>query len=155
MFDSIKRKIQKLQAMIERGEANEAANAQKLLTELLEKYQIDISSPTEEKVEWRHFQCKNREEASILFHCYYKVMNVNNLTYQRYRHEYDLELTAYQYAEIKHMYEWHVAKYRKDLDKMKKALRDAFLLKHGLFSNVESDRHNEDFTFTQEDFERF
>lgn len=153
-FESIKRKIQKLQAMIERGERNEAANAQKLLSEMLEKYKIDFNNITEE-VKWRFFKCKNREEASVLFHCYYKVMNKNQITYKHYRHDYYIELTEYEYAEIKNMYEWHVAKYREELDKIKKDLVDAFVLEHNLTSDDNSDRQDEDFTLTQEDIIRF
>ena len=154
-FESVKRKIQKLQAMIDRGESNEAETAQKLLRELLEKYQIDISSITEEKVEWRHFKCKSREEASVLFHCYYKVMNKGEVTYKHYRHDYYIELTEYQYLEIKNMYEWHAAKFREELDNMKKDLVDAFVMEHNLTSDDNSDRQDEDFTFTKEDLERF
>ena len=69
-FESIKRKIQKLQAMIDRGESNEIANAQKLLQELLEKYQIDISSITEEKNEWRIFMLQQNLEKDR----YYKMI---------------------------------------------------------------------------------
>ena len=81
-------------------------------------------------------------------------MNKDEVSYKHYRHEYYIELTKYQYIEINNMYKWHIAEFRKELDKLKKDIVDAFILEHNLTSDNDS-RENKDFTFTKEDLERF
>ena len=82
-------------------------------------------------------------------------MNKGEVSYKHYRQDYYIELTEYQYLEIKNIYEWHAAKFREELDNMKKDLVDAFVMEHNLTSDDNSDSQDEDFTFTKEDLERF
>ena len=117
-FESIKSKILKLHSLAERGEQGEAANARRLLEKLLNSYGLTLEQILAEKEEkhWFKFKATKRWEKKLCHQCYYKVMNVSQLSYKEYKGYICYELTAYEFAEIQNLFEWHKAQLGKELN---------------------------------------
>lgn len=153
-FESIKSKILKLKALAERGEKGEAINAQRLLDKMLHKYGItleDVIDKSEEK-NWYSFKCWKKYEKSVLFQCYYKVLNVNECSYNERSGNVFFHLTAYEFAELSNLYQWHKAQLNKEIKRVVEEFTDAYILKHQITSDKESD--DDESPLTKEDLER-
>ena len=141
-METIKSKILKLQALVERGENGEATNAKRLLDKLLSKYGLTIEDVLAEKEEkkWYKFNARRKWEESLLFQCYYKTMNENEVSFKRYRGTVSIELTAYQYAELSNYYDWNKKQLAKELKQVVEDFTKAYIIRH----NITSDRDDED-----------
>ena len=147
-YESIKKKILKLYALAERGVGGEAVNARRLLEQWLNRYGIrlaDILAEENEK-QWYEIKGANQEHyRKLLFNCYAKVTNRTEVTYKktpRGKKRIWLELTAYQYAELSAMFEWHKARLDKEMKRLKDEATSAFIQKHNLFP--ETDNENDE-----------
>lgn len=140
-METIKSKILKLQALVERGERGEAANAKRLLDKLLSKYDLTIEYVLAEKEDkkWYKFNARRKWEESLLFQCYYKTMNEDEVSFKRYRGTISIELTAYQYAELSNYYDWNKKQLAKELKQVVEDYTDAYILRH----NITSDHYDE------------
>lgn len=142
-YESIKKKILKIYNLAERGVGGEALNAKKLLEQWLRKYDLCLSDILAEQNEKQLYEIKGagqKHYRKLLFNCYAKVMNVGEVSYKTMRGSKRIwfELTAYQYAELTAMFEWHKAQLDKELERLKDDATTAFIHKHRLFPDTET-----------------
>lgn len=156
-FESIKSKILKLKALAERGEKGEAINAQRLLDKLLGQYGItldEVIEKTEER-KWYKFACRKKYEHKLLHQCYFKALNKNELQYSKGSGGIYYQLTAYEFAELSNLYEWHKAQLNKEMKRMIDDFTEAYIIKHKITSdNCDDNSDDEDRPLTKEDLER-
>lgn len=157
-FESIKSKILKLKALAERGERGEAINAQRLLDKLLRQYGItleDVIENTEEK-KWYKFACRKKYEQKLLHQCYFKVLNKSEVNYIKGTGSIYYQLTAYEFAELSNLYDWHKAQLNKEINRMIDDFTSAYIIKHRITSDDSgsSSDDDEDKPLTKEDLER-
>ncbi len=144
-YESIKKKILKIYNLAEHGVGGEAVNAKNLLNLWLSKYGLSLETILEEENEkhWYEFKGANQKHyRQLLFNCYAKVTNRHEVTYKHKRgtkKKIWLELTAYQYAELTTMFEWHKDQLDKELARIKDEATSAFIQKHRLYSDTETD----------------
>ena len=140
-FETIKSKILKLHALAERGEQGEAANARRLLEKLLNSYGLTLEQILAEKEEkhWFKFKATKKWEKKLCFQCYYKVMNVSTLSYKEYKGYICYELTAYEFAEIQNLFEWHKAQLGKELKQLLEDFTESYCIKHSITSDCSRD----------------
>lgn len=144
-YESIKAKLKKLYELSVRGVNGEADNARRLLEKLCRENGITI----EELLDQNKKECyifnvgRNNMYQELFEHCVYKVLQVDKYTYrQPSRSEISLELTAYQYAELKGLYEWHKINFKKDFDELKNNIVIAYIRKHHIFNDIVTDEHD-------------
>lgn len=138
-YESIKTKVLKLQVLVERGERGEAEKAKRLIDKLLSKHGLSLEwilNEGEEK-KWYQFRYERKWQANLLHQCYYKIANVNEVEYFQRKGYISYELTAYQYAEISNLFEWHKRQLGKELKQMEEDMFSAYANKHQIFSDVE------------------
>lgn len=156
-FESIKSKILKLKALAERGERGEAINAQRLLDKLLGQYGLtldDVIEKTEER-KWYKFACRKKYEQKLLHQCYFKVLNKSEVSYSKGRCGIYYRLTAYEFAELSNLYDWHKAQLNKEISRMIDDFTSAYIIKHKITSDDYGDNSDDDGKpLTKEDLER-
>lgn len=154
-YESIKAKLLKLHTLAERGEQGEAANALRLLNRLLEKYGLTIEDVVgeQEKTKRYTFKATTEWQRKLLFQVYACVKSCSKVTYWRYKNEYDFELTAFEYAEICNMYEWHKKQLGKEIKQTIPDLTEAYIYKHNI-SNRDDEGSDEIKSLTAEDIKR-
>ncbi len=147
-IESIKSKILKLHALAESGNTHEAQNARAMLERWLSQYGLTLDEILSEKEEkrWYDFKARNEVERQTLFHCYYKVKNQSKLQYKKYKDEISLELTSYEFVEITNYYEWHRKQLAKELKALQKDFVKAYIVKHGLSSEISGEHDDEELT---------
>lgn len=136
-YESIKQKLLKLQALAEKGEQGEAANAKRAIERLCAQYGITLEEIlTEEQPKYYRFEIGKYKYLLTLFvHCHGVVTNQRRLQYvKQSRSEIAVKLTPLQYAELSSLYEWHKANFLKDLANMQQTIVEAYINKHDLFS---------------------
>lgn len=147
-MNSIKSKILKLQALVERGEKYEAANAKRLLDKFLSRYGLTIEDVLLEKEEtkWYKFNARKKWEENLLFQCYYRILDVNKVSFKRYKGVISIELTAYQYAELSNYYDWNKNQLSKELKRVVEEFTEDYILRHNITCerDDEDDEDNED-----------
>lgn len=154
-YESIKQKLQKLQALAERGMAGEAANAKRLIEKLCKKYGVTLEEVlSQDQPQNYEFEIGRYKYMLKLFmQCYAVVTNKGTLSYvQCSRSVIRVELTPLQYAELKNFFEWHKANFAKDVEAMQNTIIDAYLHKHNIFrkrSEEEEQNDNEELTPTE------
>ncbi|MCM1079106.1 MAG: DUF2786 domain-containing protein [Bacteroidales bacterium] len=157
-YESIKSKLRKLNALAQGGEEGEAKNAQYLLDKLCAEYGVTLDEILDqESKKWYTFNVGARNVLKTLFmQCYFKVTNKSEISYNQYgKASIEVELTAYEYAEIKSLFDWHKANFQKDVDNMLKTLVEAYCSKHALYSDRSwHDGKDEDLHLTEEDIRR-
>lgn len=140
-YESIKCKVLKLQALVERGEGGEAANAKRLLDKILESHGFTLEKilSEKEKKKWYEFKANNEYEKRLLLQCYFKILDVNKVSFRHYRNTYDFELTAFEAAELKNYYEWHKIQLSKEIKNHLKDMVEAYIIKHNITSSKDDD----------------
>ena len=137
-FEKVLDKAKKLQALVERGEMGEAKAAKRALENLCDIWGIDIAQLfTEEKKE-RKFKIPYHDPFAqrILFQCYCKVTNQNEINYShnRYKNVIYLELTDAQYIDLSQIFDFYLRQWKKEKKQLMKDMLNAFINKHDLFS---------------------
>lgn len=154
-YESIKAKILKLHALAERGVAGEAANALRLLNRMLEQYGVTLEQILGERETTKRYSFKATTEwqKKLLIQTYACVKECSKISYWHYKNEYDFELTAYEYAEMCNMYEWHKKQLGKEMKQAISELTEAYIYKHDIMnrSNEGSDEIKD---LTAEDIKR-
>ena len=140
-FESLKDKLKKLMALAERGCGGEAENAKRLLERICAANGIDLGQLNDEEKKSRYtfnLGC-NGVFKTIFVQCYSKVTNSSSMSYrQETRSKISLELTQVDYAELKGLFEWHKANFKKELEDIKKTFIHAYCQKHRLFRESSS-----------------
>lgn len=148
-YESLKDKIKKLQALAERGYKGEADNARRLVEKLCNEYGVTLEQVLcENEVKRYTFEIgRNRIFINLFCHCYAKVTGKSQMKYySQSRSIVSVELTAFQYAELKGLYEWHKANFERDLEELKQNVFEAYINKHDLFSGERSNKEPEPLT---------
>ena len=155
-METIKSKILKLQALVERGENGEATNAKRLLDKLLLRHGITLEDILLEKEEkkWYEFNARKGWEKELLNHCYFKILDVDEVKYKETSRKVFYELTAYEYAEMANYYEWHKNQLGKELKQMVSDFTEAYIIRHHITSERTSDEQSEDKPLTLEERQR-
>lgn len=157
-YESIKSKLRKLYALVQGGEEGEAKNAQYLIDKLCAEHGVTLDKILDqESKKWYTFEVGAKKILKeLFFQCYFKVVNKSEISYRphKYKKAYiGVELTAYEYAEIKSLFDWHKANFQKDVDNMLKELLGAYCSKHTLYSDRQGCT-DEDLHLTEEDIRR-
>lgn len=145
-YESIKSKLKKLLALAERGVQGEAENARKLFEKLCKEYGVSMEELLDEnQVKYYRFDIgRNAIYKELFVQCYCKVVQKNSLSFWRAsRSQIEVEMTAFQYAELMSLFEWHKANFNKDLEDMKQNILLAYCRKHHLYSDVKPDNDRE------------
>lgn len=156
-YESIKNKLRKLMALAEKGVGGEAVNAKVLFDKLCREYHIDPNEIIngEEKTSRYKFKIgRDRLWLDLFMQCYAKITGYKSMSYfvGRKPSEIELELTAYQAAELKNLFDWHKSNFMKDLDILQETALNAYFYKHDLFREATED--DEPTELTQSDLER-
>lgn len=154
-FESIKSRLRKIQALVEKGCEGEAEAAKRLLDGICRKYGLKIEDLLDQdKVERRDFNVgRNKIHLKLFVQCYAKVTGNKGVSFYRETPSViSLELTAYQYAEILNLFNWHKSNLKKDLDNAMQLCFEAYVHKHSLF-RVRSEEEEKDDN-TPVDFDR-
>lgn len=155
-YESLKKKILKLQALAEQGCEGEAENARRAIERICKQYGLNLEDILD--IETKHlytFEIGRKKEMMNLFiRCLSAVCDTSNMEYRKpTRSSIKIELTALQYAEVSSLFDWHKANYNRELAEFKSSFMRASVSKHNLFFNEERNS-NVSYELTQEDIER-
>lgn len=156
-FESIKSKVQKLQALAERGEKGEAINAKRLLDQLLSKYGVSLEEIVEAQEEKQQYTFNVKENGygfTLFTQCYFNVTNEIRMSYRQHRRYVVVELTKMQYVELQALYDWHYHQLTKELKRMQKEFTDAYIHKHRIYGKRSDENNEEERELSPEDIER-
>lgn len=156
-FESIRSKVQKLQALAERGEKGEALNAKRLLDQLLAKYGVSLEEIVEAQEEKQQYTFNVKENGygfTLSTQCYFNVTNEIRMSYRQRRRYVTVELTKMQYVELQALYDWHYKQLTKDMKRMQKEFTEAYIQKHRLFGKHSDDNNEEERELSPEDLQR-
>lgn len=141
-FETIKSKLRKLQALAEKGDRGEAENAKRMLDQLCEKYGISLEDILDtEKTAWRRIEIGRAKIWLDLFmQCYAHVTGKAELRYSTSTASSILvQMTAYQYAEVSNLFDWHKKNLKKDIEDTQKLVFEAYVQKHRIFRDRSND----------------
>lgn len=141
-YESIIKKLKKLQALAEQGYRGEAEAAKLAIERLCAQYGVTLEEIlTEEKIQRYEFEIGRYEYFKTLFvHCHSYLTGKKTLSYyQRSRSLIAVDLTPMQYAELSNLFEWHKANFLQDLKEMQNTILEAYLNKHDLFSHSDNE----------------
>lgn len=156
-YESIKTKLKKLLALAEHGEGGEARNARILLNRLCEQYGISTDELLDiDKKKFYKFNIGARKIDLTLFtQCYCSLKDEIKLAYRQLsKSVIVVELTAYEFAELRSMFEWHKANFKKDLEQTIDALMFSYCDKHDLSSKRSQHEDTDAKPLTKEDINR-
>lgn len=148
-------KLKKVKELADRGEAGEALVAREKLHILLSKYGLSIEDLEQDQIHSYKFKYVTAAEMDIITQCLSKVLDRPSLQYSYYKDkkkEFFVKMTEWQYIEAKHLIDFHVKQFRKELKAQLKALVSAYVNKHDLFSKTKSDQPGRE--MTPEEMER-
>lgn len=143
-------KISKLQELAKRGVEGEAANAQRVLEALCEKYGIELEELDEEVKQVYKFPIR----ASVVFlfrQCFACMFGASTRFKEdmaRYKSSstkkqwFECKLTPSEYIQFSQYWEWHGANYLHERAKMRKTFESAYIEKHRIYTEIwdEEDR---------------
>lgn len=134
-LDKIKDKVKKLIALSQRGEGGEAANAEKLVSDLCKRYNIDTDSLVEDSVCERYFNVgRGKEIRRIFVQCYAKVMDAEKITYYEGGSRIVVSLPTSKFLELSAFWEWHKSNFKAELKRIRMMAIDAYIYKHRLWN---------------------
>lgn len=144
----VKNKLQKILALAEKGSEGEKITAQKLLDELLKKYELTLEdiaqSEEEKKVE---IYLSSEMEFNLLSQIIYKVKNVSRFSYWKFGKRYIIKCTENQRIEINNQFEFYNKLFKKEYTKEKKKFREdffkAYIYKHKIWCESNEEENNE------------
>lgn len=140
-MDIIIERLKKVKELAERGEAGEALAAREKLHILLNKHGLTIDDLENVEIHQYKFKYVTSAEMDIIIQCIAKVVDNPRLSYSYYKdkkREFFVKMTEWQYIEAKHLIDFHVKQFRKELKAQMKALVSAYASKHDLFASSKS-----------------
>lgn len=155
-FESLKKKLRKLQALAERGYGGEAENALRAIEHLCEQYGVKLEDVLNIETKHRYtFEIGRSKDMMTLFvRCLSAICDISDMTYSKpSRSSIRVELTALQYVDVLNMFNWHKANYERELAEFRRTFMNAYITKHDLFTDKER-KGGDGIELTQEDFER-
>nr|DAT92793.1 MAG TPA: Protein of unknown function (DUF2786) [Caudoviricetes sp.] len=155
-FDSLKNKLQKLQALAERGYNGEAENAKRAIERICQQYGIRMEDVLDIETKHRYtFEIgRKKDMVSLFLRCLSAICDTTGMKYtQLTRSSIRIELTALQYADVLSLFNWHKANYQQEYEEFKRTFMGAYVSKHDLYFDKE--RGGKDVSeLTLEDIER-
>lgn len=156
-YESLKAKLRKLAILAERGVDGEAENARILMERICREHGVSLEEilNVEERKRYRFEIGRHKIDLSIFAQCYAKVTGEKGMPYFREsRSVISAEMTAYQYAEISSLFEWHKANFQREVESQMDILFQAYCSKHRLFSERSGDDADEELNLSPEDIRR-
>ena len=156
-YESLKKKLLKLQALAEQGYRGEAENARRAIERICEQYGLRMEDVLDIDTKHRYtFEIGRAKEMMNLFiRCLSAVCDTSDMGYWKpTRSSIKVELTALQYAEVASLFDWHKANYNRELEEFKNSFMSAYIGKHNLFFDEERNSSRDDEELTEEDIER-
>lgn len=156
-YESLKAKLRKLAALAERGVGGEAENARRLMEQICREHGVSIDEilNVEERKQYRFEIGRHKIDMKIFMQCYSRVIGEKSMSYYREsRSAISVEMTAYQYAEISSLFEWHKLNFQRDVESQMDILFQAYCSKHRLFIERSDDDPDEELNLTPEDIRR-
>lgn len=147
-YESLKSKLLKLLRFANSGDTHETRNARCAIERLCSQYGISIEEITAEDQEskWYDFEVgRSKTILSLFAQCFFCVTGKSRLAYRQIsgRSKVSVNVTAFEYAELKSMFVWHKSNYNIEQKKMEDTLFQAYVHKHRLFG-THSDDDGED-----------
>lgn len=136
--ETIKAKLRKIAALAQRGVGGEKANAQRLLQTLLAKHNLKLEDvvPRPENESKRYwFTCTTQMEKDVLFACYCRAKNVNEIRYYQAKRKIGFDLSLLEALELQSLWQHFRPLLRKEFRKERARFGQAFAWKHSLCSN--------------------
>lgn len=155
-FESLRDKLLKLQALVERGFGGEAENARRAIERICKQYGLKLEDvlDVETKHEYRFEIGKGKDMMNLFVRCVSMVCDIKGMQYYKpTRSSICIEVTAMQYADISSLFNWHLANYKHELDDFRQSFLDAYILKHNLYFDTERNGTSNK-ELTKEDVER-
>lgn len=143
----VKNKLQKILALAENGSEGEKITAQKLLDELLKKYELTLEDITQAEEEKKvEIYLSSEMEFKLLSQIIYKVKNVSSFSYWKFGKRYIIKCTESQRIEINNQFEFYKKLFKKEYAKEKKRFREEFFcayIQKNKIWNESDDENNE------------
>lgn len=140
-MEKIKDRLLKIKRLAESGETHEAANARSHLETMLAKYGMTMADLAEDVRTLRTFDYGSGDELTMLATICSGTIGSSRISEAKYKpkdRQLFVELTAYEYAEIRSMFDWHRDNFRKEKRRLLKTFCDAYLIKHNLLLSDDS-----------------
>lgn len=136
--ESIREKIRKVLALAQAGEVGERNAAQTLLKKLLADNGLTLDDILEEKVEIHWFKVgRSEDNKELIKQIYFMVADVNQTdvwTSKCHPGCYGFKVTAVQAADMETYYSILAPAMKKEMQRYRRNMRDAFFLKNGITS---------------------
>lgn len=155
-FESLKSKLQKLQALAERGYNGEAENAKRAIERICQQYGVRLEDVLD--IETKHkytFEIgRGKDMMNLFIRCLCLMCDASGMKYSKpTRSSIRIELTALQYADVLNLFNWHKSNYQRELEEFRRTFMGAYIGKHDLYFDKE--RGGKDVSeLTLEDIER-
>lgn len=156
-YESLKAKLRKLAAMAERGVGGESNNARRLMENICREHGVSLDEVlnVEERKRYEFKVGCRKIDLDLFTQCYAKVTGEKRLSYfQKSRSVISVNLTAYQYAEISSLFEWHKENFKRDVDNLMCTLFQAYCSKHSLYRERSKDEQDDELTLSPDDIRR-
>lgn len=156
-YESLKKKLRKLQALAEQGYRGEAENARRAIERICEQYGLKIEDILDIETKHRYtFEIGRAKEMMNLFiRCLSAVCDTTDMGYWKpTRSSIKVELTALQYAEVSSLFGWHKENYKRELEEFERSFMSAYIGKHNLYFDEERNYKGDDEELTEEDIAR-
>ncbi len=152
-------RMKKLLTMARRGTPNEAKTARAKLNNLLAEHGLTEDDLTAEEKKRYWFTFKNVQEREIIYAVCRNVMRISTIsawTRPDRNRAVGFDLTAAEYIRIKDHIEVYQKAFREEIKAYQERLIRAFIHKHKLYSNDDSDKDDEESkgTLSQEEIRK-
>ena len=155
-YESLRKKLQKLQALAERGYQGEAENARRAIERICKQYGVKIEDVLDIETQrpYRFEIGRGKDDMNLFIRCLSAVCDTDGMTYRKpTRSSIEIEMTALQYADTLSLFNWHKANYERELKEFMESFMSAYIGKHNLFFEEER-KGSSDEELTLEDIER-
>lgn len=129
-------KLRKLKALADRGEAKERIAAQRLLEQLMEKYDIQLDSLAEETSTYHDFSFSDKLSKKLLLQICAMVLNSYDIEVYKGHKSYTVLCTDSQATEIAYLQKIYQTSLKKHIDNS----YTGFLIANHLFPKVPSEK---------------
>ena len=156
-YESLKKKLRKLQALAEQGYKGEADNARRAIERICEQYGVKLEDILDVETKHRYtFEIGRAKDMMNLFiRCLSTVCDTTDMGYWKpTRSSIKVELTALQYAEVASLFDWHKENYNRELEAFRQSFMSAYIGKHNLYFDEERNQSGDDDELTEEDIAR-
>lgn len=157
----LKSRLIKLSKLAESGDTYEPRNARLKIEQICSQYGISINDvlADEQEAKWYEFEIgRSKIMLSLFAQCHGVITGKKQMEYRKVPRssKIDVCLTAFEYVELKSMFDWHQSNYKVELQKVEDDLFQAYIHKHNLFraKSGEDNEDNEEAELTPEMLER-